>query len=625
MLQFRCAITLACFFCAWLFSAVVAANSFSVEHFKAIGNDINRNPHPVYQQLLAIEKNKKALTDEAYLWLLYRKAQSENLLYFHQEFAQTVTAARSLITDQTSAEIRAHIGIFNGIVAERSGLYTQAIASYRAAMALAKNENLNYAYTWGKQHLAYSLSLTELYETSLSDLQEAYVEAFAMDDHFLIAVINETYGAVYGYMNEYDKSIEYYNRALDTYERLGYRPFVAEAIYGLASTYRYMKQYDKAIAKFNLYLKRINYTTNRDISYFGAYGLGMTYAEQGNCAKAITTIDNALMLNGQIDYDAELYKQKASCFIKQGNLEKAEENIVRAEQIFAQMPELAGTTWTLENKKIRAALLYAKEQYQQSYTLLKDYHEAYSSLLIKNSTQQLIRVRAAMELERQSVELSLLEQRSRVQSLQQASKEQNTWQQIAFTIGIIMVVALALAIVGLLYLKNKRIYELSITDPLSGVFNRRYVFEYLDKLIATSHGRNGDLAILLFDIDNFKQVNDNYGHPFGDEVIYRVGQIVQDTLRVGDVLGRIGGEEFMCILPRTDAEQAKTIAKRLAANIQQALFTNESGQQITITCSVGISAIDSSKQDRATLYVQSDKALYQAKMNGKNQVVIYQE
>lgn len=619
VLQFRCAIII-----AWLLSSVAFANSYSVEHFKAIGNDINRNPHLVYQQLLAIEKNKHELSQEAYLWLLYRKAHAENLLYFHQDFAQTVATATRLMTDQTSHEIRAHIGVFNGILAERQGQYRQAIARYREAMALAKAENLNYAYTWGKQHLAYSLSLTELYETSLSDLQEAYVEAFAMDDHFLIAVINETYGAVYGYMHEYDKSIEYYNRALDTYERLGYRPFVAEAIYGLASTYRYMKQYDKAIAKFNLYLKRIDYTTNREISYFGAYGLGMTYAEQGNCTKAITIIDNALTLNGQIDYDAELYKQKANCLIKQGELVAAEQNIVRAEQIFANMPELNNTAWTLENKKIRAALLYAKGQFQQSYLLLKEYYEAYSSLLINNSSQQLIRVRAAMELERQSVELSLLEQRSKVQSLRQENEAQNTWQQITLTIGSVTAAILALVIVVVLYFKNKRIYELSITDSLTGVFNRRYIFEYLDSLLANGEVNSGDLSVLLFDIDNFKQVNDNYGHPFGDEVIRGVSQIAQDTLREGDVLGRIGGEEFLCVLPKTDVEHAQQIAKRLAANIQQALFTNESGQHVTVTCCIGISVMDNSRQDRNTLYMQSDKALYQAKASGKNQVRVYQ-
>ena len=618
MRLFRCGIVI-----YWLLSAVVVANSYSVEHFQAIGKDINRNPHPVYQQLLEIEKNKQALSQQAYLWLLYRKAQSENLLYFHQEFAQTIQAANALIREDSPSEVRAYIGIFSGIVSERSGHYTKAIGLYREAMALAKAENLNYAYTYAKQNLAYSLSLTELYETSLSDLQEAYVEAFAIDDHFLIAVINETYGAVYGYMHEYEKSIEHYNRALDTYERLGYRPFVAEAIYGLASTYRYMKQYDKAIAKFNLYLKRIDYTPNKEISYFGAYGLGMTYAEKGDCVLAIQTIDRAFLLNGQIDYDAELYKQKANCLIRQGKLEEAEQNIIRAEQIFAQMPELIGTTWTLETTKVRAALAYARGEYELSYRLLKRYYEAYAELLIKNSSQQLIRVRAAMELERQNVELSLLEQRSKVQSLQQERQEQSTWQQVFLVAGVSVVLVLALVIVVVLYRTNKRIYELSIKDPLSGVFNRRYVFEYLDKLLINSYGRNSDLAVLLFDIDDFKQVNDKYGHPFGDEVIYRVSQIAQDTLRLGDVLGRIGGEEFLCILPRTDAMQARAIAERLANNIQQALFTNEMGQQITITCSVGISALDESRQDRATLYVQSDKALYQAKTNGKNQVVIF--
>ncbi|NMP30015.1 diguanylate cyclase [Thalassotalea sp. M1531] len=618
-----CRVVFSLFLFAQVFS--IQANSFTVEHFKSIANDINRNPYPVYLQLLEIEKNKDQLEDEAYLWLLYRKAQAETLLYFHDKFSETVTYAQSRLTPDSPPEVVAAFNSFAGLVAERNGKYEEAAAYFRKAMALAERNSLNYVYTQAKHYLAYTLSLTELYETSLADLQEAYVEAFALDDHFLIAVINETYGAVYGYMNEYEKSIEHYNRALDTYERLGYKPYVVEAIYGLASTYRYMKKYDLAIDKFSLYMDRIEYTPNKEISYFGAYGLGMTYAEKGDCVHALEVIDKALNLKGQVDYDAELYKKRAQCYITLGQLDDAKQSIEMAESIFAKLPELTDTKWALETKKLRGQLAFAQGDFENGYVFLQDYYQRYTQFLIKNSSTQLIRVRAAMELERQNIEVSLLQQRNKVQQLQIAEQESENRQQIYFIVVAVIVLILILAIVINQYRNNKKIFALSITDPLSGSYNRRYIFDCLDRLVVNSQNKQSELAILLFDIDDFKQVNDQYGHPFGDEVIFRVAQLTQETLRVGDIVGRIGGEEFLCILPRTDVKQAATIAERLKENIEQALFTTESRDTVKITVSVGISALDESRQDRATLYVQSDKALYKAKHQGKNQVVTYSD
>lgn len=608
----------------WLFSFSNWADSYSVEHFKAIADDVNRDPYPVYQQLLAIEKNKSQLSEEAYLWFLYRKAHAETLLYFHDKFANTVALGLSLIDENSSAEVVASLKSYAGLVAERKGKFKEAIALFKEAMSIAERENLNNIYTQTKHYHAYTLSLTELYESSLSDLQEAYVEAYALEDQFLIALINETYGAVYGYMNEYDKSIEHYNRALDTYSRLGYKPYVAEAVYGLASTYRYMGEYDLAIDKFNLYRENIAYTPNQDISYFGAYGLGMTFAEKGDCPEALAAISKALSMNGQVDYDAELLKKQAQCYIEQGKLLLAEQSIDRASDIFAEMPQLDGTRWTLELIKLRAHLAYANEEHQQAYLLLQDFYQRYTKVQKKNATSQLIRVKAAMELERQNVEVSLLQQRNKVQQLQIIEQELENRQQTYLIVVTLMVLVLIAMLAINQYRAKQRILSLSITDPLSGTYNRRYIFNHLDRSIENCSVKQGELTILLFDIDNFKEINDIYGHPFGDEVICRIVQITQETLRLGDSIGRIGGEEFLCILPRADAEQGKAIATRLKDNIQHTLFTTEQGEQVTITVSVGVSELSTEVTDRGTLYVNADKALYEAKNEGKNRVVIFQ-
>lgn len=598
--------------------------ALTTDYFKSLSNDINRDPHPVYLQLLDIEKNKQTLLkSDTQLWLLYRKAHSENLLYFYDDFEKTVTKASALMTEQSDIEIRAGLNYFLGLVAERKGQYKASLSYLLVSMDISRKTNLSELYVLAKRESAYVLTLQENYEASLNDMQEAYVEAFALNDHFLIAVINEVYGAIYGYMDDYEKSIDYYQKALDTYERLGYQPYAAEAIYGIATTYRYWKKYDLAIQKFTQYRDKISFTPNKDISFFGEYGLAVTYAELGQCGKALKTIEYALKLAGLQDYNAELYKHKASCLISIGSLNEAEQALEKAFALYNGMPELEGTTWQLSLIKVKGNLLYAQGDIEQGYKKLKQYYEAYTKLLISNSSQKILKIRETMDLERLDIEISALKQREKVQSLLVEQQEQKIQQQYILSLLGFCFIVFVLLVVYLQYKNNKKVLDLSITDPLTGVFNRRYIFEYLDKLVLSVTGERGALSVLLFDIDDFKQVNDEYGHPFGDHVLKQVAEITQAELRTGDLLGRIGGEEFICILPRTDNEMASKIAERLKEVIMRELFITSDDDRVFITISIGISALGEDAIDRASLYIQSDKALYKAKQQGKNQVVVY--
>jgi len=617
---------LAIVFFVALLPASAKETATSVNHLKSLENDINRNPHPVYLQLKELESHKlEQMSDDAILWLFYRKAQAENLLYFFEEFEKTVAKAAARITKNSDTEVQVAIQYFQGLVALRNGTFDKALTYFNTALEQAKTANLNYLFIVAKNEAAYTQTLRESYQSSLEDMQEAYVEAFAINDYFLIAQINEVYGAIYGYMGDYQKSIEYYQKSLDTYERLGYQPFVAEAIYGLATTYRYWKKFDKAAERFEQYRKKIAYTPNRNISFFGEYGLGMTYAEQGDCLKALPVIDYALTLHGQIDYNAELYKKKALCQIQLTHLDQANISLSMAKEIFAQMPELTGTTWQLEVVKIEGLLAQANGELDKSIKLLLEYYQAYTELLVKNSSDKVIKVREAMDLERLDIEISALKQKEQYQQLLMLQKEQEVREHIGIVIASLVVLLLVSVILVLQYRNNRKIFALSITDPLTKVFNRRYVFEYLDKLVKNTASRDGELSVILFDIDDFKQINDQFGHPFGDEVLLKVVELTQITLRTGDILGRIGGEEFMCILPRTDSKQAKQVAERLCKSVRIGQFKTPNNKPFQVTVSIGITSFSEQANDRASLYVQSDKALYQAKQRGKNQVVIYSD
>jgi diguanylate cyclase (GGDEF)-like protein len=610
---------------ACVFLAVPTCKAETSFDFVTMDDEIRREPWLSYQKILEIEKTFSAMARDQQLWLLLRKAQSENLLYSFDEFKKTVTQAQQLIDENTSLEITSRINVFAGIAARLDAEYTKSEIVLKKALKQAHEKNLNQVYVQGKQELAYVHGLNELFETSLLDLQEAYVEAFAIEDHFLVAVINETYGAIYGYMREYDKSIVYYEKALDTYERLEYRAHIAEAVYGIAASYRYWQKYDLAIEYFELYQKKMLYVPNVEITFHGSYALGMTLAERGSCERALLVIEQALSLKGIIDYNAELYKRQASCLIALKKFDEAEIAINKAIDIFESIPELLGTTWHLEVFKVLSELAYSQGDFGLAYELITDYYQKYTQILIKNSASRLVQVRAAMGAERQDVELSLLQQRDKVQQLKiEQQQQQNIHQGYLIFFGLFLMAV----IIGAFIFQShnaKKMTMLSVRDPLSGLYNRRYIFRYLKKTITSPLLRKAQLSVMLLDIDDFKAINDSYGHPFGDEVIKKIAEIGQATLRNQDVIGRIGGEEFLCILPSIDEFQCKAIAEQLLDNINQHRFIVSGQQGFNITISIGFSISNKNIIDEKELYIQADKALYSSKKQGKNCATMYTE
>lgn len=593
-------------------------------------HELNKQPWKTYQLLLTQADQVEDMSPHYKLWWLLRKAQAENLLYFFGDFKGTVDQAITSVSQQTPVRILINIDIFRGLILQREGSYQQSQTILKKAQQSAIDNQFTYLAVLAKQELAYTRSLTEVYELSLTELQQAYVEAFALNNEFLIAKINEVYGAIYGYMDDYGKSVEYYQKALLSYQQLKYPAHEAEAIYGLAATYRYWKKYALAIESYQRFQKIIEFSPNNiDGKFYAAYGIAMSEAGQGNCSQALTSIDYAINLEGLIDYKAELYKYKAQCLITLNKLEEATKALEQANDIFKGIPELMGTHWQIETIKIHAELAQAKGNSKEAYQLLKQFNQHEIVTIKKNMSDRLLRVRAALETERQNVEIALLKQRAKVQKLElEQHKQENTIQ--AYVIGfVVLFIFIILFFAYFQWRHNKALTLLSVRDSLSNSFNRRYVFNFLNKLINAHSSARKTISIMVIDIDDFKQVNDLYGHPFGDKVIRKVAGIGTEILRAEDVIGRVGGEEFLCVLPRTDAVQCLHIAQRFVNKVNECDFFVESEdgntQKVQVTVSIGVATTSKNIQASSDLYVQADKALYHAKYSGKNRAIQYQD
>lgn len=167
---------------------------------------------------------------------------------------------------------------------------------------------------------------------------------------------------------------------------------------------------------------------------------------------------------------------------------------------------------------------------------------------------------------------------------------------------------------------NELLLELSNTDHLTGLFNRRYLMEVLDKEIQRSSRKGGQLSILILDIDHFKNVNDTYGHLQGDAVLQKVALQLQKELRNYDIAARYGGEEFIAVLPDATLSEAAFVAERIRASIQSSKF-NGALSQLSLTVSLGVALY--TLEDGITIdgfIKRADDALYRAKANGRNRV-----
>lgn len=167
-------------------------------------------------------------------------------------------------------------------------------------------------------------------------------------------------------------------------------------------------------------------------------------------------------------------------------------------------------------------------------------------------------------------------------------------------------------------LRTRELEQLAMSDGLTGLYNRRHAFELLERELSASIRYGRSLSVLMADIDDFKGINDAFGHRAGDAVLADIARAIKSALRATDFAGRYGGEEFLVVLPETPAEGAAILAERIRAIVAEAEPLD--GMDRTVTLSIGVAALED-PTDSLSLVELADCRLYEAKRGGKNRVV----
>jgi diguanylate cyclase (GGDEF)-like protein len=190
------------------------------------------------------------------------------------------------------------------------------------------------------------------------------------------------------------------------------------------------------------------------------------------------------------------------------------------------------------------------------------------------------------------------------------------------TIGILLALLYFLAwkLVGRLDETQKRLKHIAVTDELTGLKNRRQIIEQMNKEYQRAVRTGGTLSLILLDIDHFKRVNDSYGHAVGDRVLRAVAEEMQDGLRTYDLLGRIGGEEFLIASPGSALDEAAGLADRIRQKIKGRTIQDRT-REITVTVSAGVTSLSEQDASADAILQRADEALYLAKQQGRDRVV----
>ncbi len=176
-------------------------------------------------------------------------------------------------------------------------------------------------------------------------------------------------------------------------------------------------------------------------------------------------------------------------------------------------------------------------------------------------------------------------------------------------------------------LNHERLKRVALTDPLTGIFNRRFFDRRIADEVSRTHRYGQPLTCLFFDLDRFKNINDRLGHQIGDQVLQKIADIINSHLRRSDIFARYGGEEFVVLLPHTNSSDGREIAERIRKNIAGDNFELPDSNINKITISIGVATLLPETSERegrngpAQLIKTADQALLQAKENGRNRVV----
>jgi diguanylate cyclase (GGDEF)-like protein len=494
-------------------------------------------------------------------------------------------------------------------------------------------------------------------EQAKADYDQALQQAYQLEDRRLIADARSMRGAMYSFQGNFALALEDLLTAQQLYEQLKLDYWSRYNLVDLATSFRRFGDPQSALNYYRQLEQAYRQGGHEEQAYIVNGEMAIALEELGDFEAAVTkfqqsynylkrqgmTVEAAgvsvnmagslLKLDRIEDAKQALERAKpfvteqqggfysfmqlysADVLLRQGQAEQAMVPLAKAEQSFRDISNDRGLA---ELYLLKSEVLAAQGLWQESTNVLKSYISLHSELDSKLQSYRTTEMRTRFNADRMAKENQRLLESERLKEQEVQILQQNRLLQLA----VLILASIIIFIMAILAYKqtgrSRQFQKIAHTDHLTQLANRRYTYQRGEALFNQAKHSGVPMSVILFDADNFKDINDQFGHDGGDKVLQHLASVSQTLIREQDLLGRIGGEEFLLLLPETSREECLKIAERLRQTLAESSPEALAGES-RVTISAGVATLNTELQFSELLKL-ADNALYRAKNKGRNRV-----
>ena len=530
-----------------------------------------------------------------------------------------VAKARALLPKATLKGLEAGVLSCEGTILETASDNTRARQLYEQAVAVATRARDSEMLAGALFSLGYLQGLQGQYATGLADLKRSrtlYEEA-GLPDHALTAL--NGVAILYNRMGDYAQARQMYDQALKEQRDAGMFREQGVTLHNLGRAHEKLQQWNQAQAAF-----QESYAISRQLSYvrgeaYALRGLAAVKNAKGDPFGALQILDQAAVLQKQTPdarLDAQILLARGIALHQMKRLPASVEALEGALEVFRQaesLDELRATYGEL------AAVLAESGNWREAYQYQLEAQSIAERMFRNQVDQRFATLKVEFDTAAKEKENALLlrENNANQQALAQGQRARSLQRAV-----IVLTVVLALLLATLAihqWRSRRRMHTLAMTDELTGVPNRRAVLSRFTPLLAPANPVI--CAVLIIDIDHFKSINDQHGHAEGDEALKLVAAALRRHVHEPAFIGRLGGEEFIVILPEADLDHAQRTAERFREAVME-IDARPWMIERRLTVSIGLTLSRSSGDTPSTSLQRADAALYEAKRAGRNCVKV---
>lgn len=529
-----------------------------------------------------------------------------------------IVQIRGLLWQSRRAGLRAGMLDCEGQIAETGGNNDKARELYESAVKLATEADDQEMLAAALFSRGYLLGLQGQYATGLSDLRRAQgiYDQLKLPQHALTAI--NGIAILYNRMGDYDQARHMYQQALKAQREAGLLREQGVTLHNLGRAYENLKEWESSRRAFQESLaisRQLNYARGE------AYALrGLAAVENGigNPKSALEILQRAQALQAQTPdarLEAQINLARGIALHQLHRLPEAVAALEDALQVFRQAASLSELRATYSEL---AATHSAMGNWRAGFGFLDRAGETAERQYLNQIDQRFATLKIEFDTLAKEKENALLTREN--EANQKALAQERRANNLQFAV-IVLTVVLAVVLFALALHQRRtsmRMHSLAMTDELTGVPNRRAVLTRLGPVLADS---KVPCSVLIIDIDHFKSINDQHGHAEGDVALKLVAARLRDAVREPGFVGRLGGEEFIAVLPDTQSSRACEVAEKIRSDVMH-IDSLAWLKDRRITVSIGVTTSVPGTDTPGTMLQRADAALYEAKRGGRNCVKV---